>query len=692
MTRTPTPAQRHAELEAKIARWNEAYHGQDNPEVSDAEYDNARLELVMLEKRHPELKQKDGVSSQVGAAPNPAFGKVKHRAPMLSLDNVFNEGEFAQFISRIGRFLGLDETQTDGLKFVAEPKIDGLSISLTYENGTLTVATTRGDGTTGEDVTANVQTISTIPQTLPAPFPELLEIRGEIFMSRAEFLALNKQQEERGEKPFANPRNAAAGSLRQLDASVTARRPLGLFAYGLGYNTGVTITTHLEWLEQLKKWGFTVNPLSQAISHASDVPAYVENLAKERPDLDYDIDGIVFKIDAIDLQTRLGFVGRAPRWAIAWKFPAEQAITRLNDIEIQVGRTGALTPVAHLEPINVGGVIVSRATLHNEDEIRRLDVRPGDLVRIQRAGDVIPQVLGVVDADRPDRAGPFHFPDHCPACHAHAERIGEEAVRRCSGGLTCPAQTVERLIHFVSRKAFDIDGLGERSIRSFYELGLVQRPGDIFRLHEHKERLQKLEGWGPQSVDKLLQAIDDRRTISLPRFIYALGIRRIGERNAQLLARHYQTFSTWHEAMLAAIESDSEERAALSAIMGIGPAIAEEVAAFFAEEHNRDALDDLTPSLTINEETGPVTDDEGSAPLSGQVMVFTGSLTTMSRAEAKAIAERLGAQVTDSVSRRTTLVVLGEKAGSKAKKAHELNIRTLDEAEWRTMAGLPEAG
>ncbi|OOL19910.1 NAD-dependent DNA ligase LigA [Bombella intestini] len=691
MTRTPTPAQRHAELEEKIARWNEAYHGQDNPEVSDAEYDNARLELVMLERRHPELKQKDGVSSQVGATPNPAFGKVKHRAPMLSLDNVFNEDEFAQFISRIGRFLGLDEAQTDGLKFVAEPKIDGLSISLTYENGTLTVATTRGDGTTGEDVTANVRTISTIPQTLPAPFPELLEIRGEIFMSRAEFLALNQQQEKRGEKPFANPRNAAAGSLRQLDASVTARRPLGLFAYGLGYNTGVTVTTHLEWLEQLKKWGFTVNPLSRAISHASDVPAYVESLAKERPDLDYDIDGIVFKIDVIDLQTRLGFVGRAPRWAIAWKFPAEQAITRLNDIEIQVGRTGALTPVAHLEPINVGGVIVSRATLHNEDEIRRLDVRPGDLVRIQRAGDVIPQVLGVVEDERPDRAEPFHFPDHCPVCHAHAERIGEEAVRRCSGGLTCPAQTVERLIHFVSRKAFDIDGLGERSIRSFYELGLVQRPGDIFRLHEHRERLQKLEGWGPQSVDKLLQAIDDRRTISLPRFIYALGIRRIGERNAQLLARHYQTFSTWHGAMLAAIETGSEERAALSAIMGIGPAIAEEVAAFFAEEHNRDALDDLTPSLTINEETGPVTDDEGSAPLSGQIMVFTGSLTTMSRAEAKAIAERLGAQVTDSVSRRTTLVVLGEKAGSKAQKAHELNIRTLNEAEWRTMAGLPEA-
>lgn len=683
-----SPAQRHAELESKIARWNEAYHGQDNPEVSDAIYDQARLELVMLERQHPELKRKDGPSAQIGAAPNPAFGKVTHRAPMLSLDNVFNEEEFAQFISRIGRFLGLNDQTTDSLRFVAEPKIDGLSINLTYEKGQLTAATTRGDGTIGEDVTANINTIASIPKTLPAPYPELIEIRGEIFMSRADFLALNQRQEERKDRPFANPRNAAAGSLRQLDPSITAQRSLGLFAYGMGYSTDLPTTSHTAWLETLKNWGFTVNPLSKSISHASDVPAYVEQLAQQRPDLDYDIDGIVFKIDEIDLQRRLGFVGRAPRWAIAWKFPAEQAITRLLEIEIQVGRTGALTPVAHLEPINVGGVIVSRATLHNEDEIKRLDARPGDLVKIQRAGDVIPQILSVVNAERADRAAPFIFPDHCPACHAHAERVADEAVRRCTGGLTCPAQTVERLIHFVSRKAFDIDGLGDKSIRNFYELNYIRRPGDIFRLHTSKEQLQKLEGWGPQSVEKLLRAIDERRTISLPRFIYALGIRRIGERNAQLLARHYHSFATWRAAMLAAIQPESEERTTLSAIMGIGPAIAEELAAFFSEEHNVDTLDDLTAHLTIPDEENATSDPNAPAPLSGQIMVFTGSLSTMSRPEAKAIAERLGAQVTDSVSRRTTLVVLGEKAGSKAKKAEELGIRTLDESSWREMAGL----
>lgn len=683
-----SPAQRHTELESKIARWNEAYHGQDNPEVSDAIYDQARLELVMLERQHPELKRKDGPSAQIGAAPNPAFGKVTHRAPMLSLDNVFNEEEFAQFISRIGRFLGLNDQTTDSLRFVAEPKIDGLSINLTYEKGQLTAATTRGDGTIGEDVTANINTIASIPKTLPAPYPELIEIRGEIFMSRADFLALNQRQEERKDRPFANPRNAAAGSLRQLDPSITAQRSLGLFAYGMGYSTDLPATSHTAWLETLKNWGFTVNPLSKSISHASDVPAYVEQLAQQRPDLDYDIDGIVFKIDEIDLQKRLGFVGRAPRWAIAWKFPAEQAITRLLEIEIQVGRTGALTPVAHLEPINVGGVIVSRATLHNEDEIKRLDARPGDLVKIQRAGDVIPQILSVVNAERADRATPFIFPDHCPACHAHAERVADEAVRRCTGGLTCPAQTVERLIHFVSRKAFDIDGLGDKSIRNFYELNYIRRPGDIFRLHTSKEQLQKLEGWGPQSVEKLLRAIDERRTISLPRFIYALGIRRIGERNAQLLARHYHSFATWRAAMLAAIQPESEERTTLSAIMGIGPAIAEELAAFFSEEHNVDTLDDLTAHLTIPDEENATSDPNAPAPLSGQIMVFTGSLSTMSRPEAKAIAERLGAQVTDSVSRRTTLVVLGEKAGSKAKKAEELGIRTLDESSWREMAGL----
>lgn len=683
---SPDILHRHAELEAKIMRWDEAYHGHDAPTVSDAEYDSARLELSMLEKRHPELKKEDGASSRVGAAPNPAFGKIQHRAPMLSLDNVFNAEDFGQFVSRIGRFLDLDDQETDALTFVAEPKIDGLSISLTYENGQLVRGTTRGDGLTGEDVTANVRTLNTIPETLGENAPGLIEIRGEIFMSKASFLALNAQKEAHHERPFANPRNAAAGSLRQLDPTITAQRPLGLFAYGMGYSTAPVAQTHTEWLSQLETWGFTVNPLSKRIAHASDIPDYVDTLTRERPDLEYDIDGIVFKLDSLSLQHRLGFVGRAPRWAIAWKFPAEQAITRLHSIEIQVGRTGALTPVAHLEPINVGGVIVSRATLHNDDEIKRLDARPGDLVRVQRAGDVIPQIVDVVDADRPERNAPFSFPSHCPVCGAHIERVRDEAVRRCSGGLTCEAQTVERLIHFVSRNAFDIDGLGDRSIRSFFERGFIKKPGDIFRLHTHESTLVTLEGWGRQSVEKLLRAIDGRRTISFPRFIFALGIRRIGERNARLLARHYETFSAWRHAMSAATHPNSEERQTLSSIMGIGPAIADEVAAFFREPHNIAALDDLAAQLTIAAETPSPETDDSDQTLRGETLVFTGSLNTMSRSEAKAIAERLGAHVTESVSKKTTLVILGEKAGSKARKAADLSIRCIDEKEWRLLA------
>ncbi|MXV35504.1 MULTISPECIES: NAD-dependent DNA ligase LigA [unclassified Saccharibacter] len=678
---------RHAELEKNIARWDEAYHGHDDPDVSDADYDSARLELSMLEKRYPDLKKEGGASSRVGAAPNPAFGKIRHKAPMLSLDNVFNAEDFGQFVTRIGRFLDLDETATDTLTFVAEPKIDGLSISLTYEKGQLVRGTTRGDGVEGEDVTANIRTIKTIPETLKAGAPDLIEIRGEIFMSKASFLALNAQKEAKKERPFANPRNAAAGSLRQLDPAITAQRPLGLFAYGMGYSTEPVAQTHTEWLALLEQWGFTVNPLSKNIAHASDIPAYVDHLARERPDLDYDIDGIVFKINDLSLQQRLGFVGRAPRWAIAWKFPAEQAITRLHEIEIQVGRTGALTPVAHLEPINVGGVVVSRATLHNDDEIKRLDVRPGDLVRIQRAGDVIPQIVAVVDADHTHRSAPFTFPTHCPVCGAHIERVRDEAVRRCSGGLTCKAQTVERLIHFVSRNAFDIDGLGDRSIRSFFDRGFIQKPGDIFRLHNHESAILSMEGWGRQSLGKLLRAIDERRTISFPRFIFALGIRRIGERNARLLARHYEEFSIWRQAMKKATAPDSNARATLSSIMGIGPAIADEVAAFFNEPHNITALDDLAAQLNITAET-PTVEDEAEQKLRGETLVFTGSLSTMSRSEAKAIAERLGAQVTDSVSKKTTLVILGEKAGSKAKKAESLSIRCINEQEWRTLADM----
>ncbi|MDF7675019.1 NAD-dependent DNA ligase LigA [Acetobacteraceae bacterium ESL0709] len=687
-----SPAEHYRELQDRIARWDEAYHGRDEPEVPDSDYDHARLELSRLEKLHPELKHQDNPSEKVGAKPNPAFGKIRHRAPMLSLGNVFDAEEFNQFVSRAGNFLGLTEEEAQNLSFVAEPKIDGLSISLTYEQGKLVRGTTRGDGTEGEDVTENIRTLKALPLTLGQNAPDFIEIRGEVFMEKDRFFELNEEQEKRGEKIFANPRNAAAGSLRQLDPKVTARRHLGLFAYNMGASSAPVAPTHLEFLEQLRQWGFEVNPLSRLLDHARDIPAYVEQLARDRSHLNYDIDGIVFKINDIALQQRLGFVGRAPRWAIAWKFPAEKAITRLEEIEIQVGRTGALTPVAHLEPVNVGGVIVSRATLHNEDEINRLDIRVGDLVRLQRAGDVIPQILEIVPPSegQPEsqRAPKFIFPDHCPVCGAYAERLQGEAVRRCTGGLTCEAQTVERLIHFVSRNAFDIEGLGQRSIRAFYELGFIRQPGDIFRLSQHKEALLKLEGWGPQSVTNLLTAIEEKRTITLSRFIYALGIRMIGERNAALLARHYGSFQNWLTSMRALNDEKRDEYETLSAIMGIGPAIADELAAFFHEPHNETVLNDLAVQLVVEDITSPAAEGAEGRKLAGETLVFTGSLGTMSRPEAKAIAERLGAHVTETVSKKTTLVILGEKAGSKAKKAQELGVRTMNEEEWRELAGL----
>lgn len=680
-----TPARQHAQLAALITRWNTAYYQDDAPAVSDAEYDETRRALVALEEVHPELKAEGSVTDEVGAAPDSAFGKQAHRVPMLSLDNVFTPEEFASFVSKAARFLGLDTKAADALTFVAEPKIDGLSINLTYKGGKLVRGTTRGDGLVGEDVTANLLTIAAIPRELTGSAPDEIEIRGEIFMAKADFLALNETMIAQGQKPFANPRNAAAGSLRQLDPAVTARRPLSLFAYAQGFASERCASTHRAYLDQLQKWGFPVNPLSTPIAHASEIPAYIDDLARQRAALTYDIDGVVFKLDDLDLQSRLGFAGRAPRWAIAWKFPSEQAITRLEKIEIQVGRTGALTPTAHLQPVNVGGVIVSRATLHNEDEIARKDVRPGDLVRVQRAGDVIPQILGPVPEHKP-RGPAYIFPAQCPVCHAQTERPDGEAVRRCTGGLTCEAQVVERLIHFVSRPAFDIDGLGERSIREFHEIGLIDKPGDIFRLHEKADLIRTREGWGELSTRNLLRAIEQRRSISFSRFLFGLGIRRIGERNAQLLARHYQTYEAWFEAMRAASLIGSDERLALGSIMGIGESIVADLLAFFAEPHNLATLSDLRGELTIEAEARP---EEG--PLSGKTIVFTGTLHTMTRPEAKSIAERLGAQVSDSVSKKTGLVVLGEKAGSKAKKAAELGLETCDEAGWRLLAGLPAA-
>ncbi|NHN89383.1 NAD-dependent DNA ligase LigA [Acetobacter conturbans] len=675
-----------ARLSALIARLNHAYHTEDAPEVSDAAFDALRRRNEEIENRFPQMIRMDSPRFQVGAAPEGNFKKHRHLAPMLSLDNVFDQTEFEEFVRRAVRFLGLDDEQTAALTFVAEPKIDGLSISLTYENGRFVRGTTRGDGTEGEDVTANLKTLKNLPLRLKTGAPDLIEIRGEVFLGKQEFLAINATQEAAGGKIFANPRNAAAGSLRQLDPKVTARRPLALFAYAMGFSSQPAAPTHWAYLEQLREWGFTVNPLSTRLSGTAEAEPFFEKMARERAELPYDIDGVVYKIDDLTLQERLGFAGRAPRWATAWKFPAEQAVTRLVSIEVQVGRTGALTPVANLEPVNVGGVIVSRATLHNQDEIERKDIRVGDLVQIQRAGDVIPQVVAVIPEDGRERHAPFAMPSHCPACGASVERIPGEAVTRCTGGLTCPAQVVERLIHFVSRTAFDIDGLGEKSITEFHEIGLVQAPCDIFRLPEHEAEIAKREGWGATSARKLTKAIEAKRTISLPRFIYALGIRRVGENNAKLLARHYGSFTVLRERMEAARIVGSEARQELGEITGIGMAIADEIVGFFAEPHNQATLDDLLSYLTIEDEIV-----EAGGRLSGKVIVFTGSLTTMTRPEAKATAERLGAKVTDSVSKKTDLVVLGAEAGSKARKAQELGIDTVDEAGWRELAELPPA-
>ncbi len=671
-----------ATLAAEIARHDQAYHEHDAPLISDADYDALRQRNAAIEAEFPHLVRPDSPSHRVGAMPSAGFAKVRHRVPMLSLDNAFAPADFTEFCARIRRFLHLPEDAR--LAFVAEPKIDGLSINLLYENGALVRGATRGDGTEGEDVTANLRTVRTVPARLHGPFPALIEIRGEVFMTKADFLALNAAQAAARQKLFANPRNAAAGSLRQLDPAITATRPLSLFAYALGDVQGSIPGTHSAYLEQLRAWGFQVNPLSRLLAGEAEAAAFQEETALARAGLGYDIDGVVYKLDDLALQRRLGFIGRAPRWAIAWKFPAEQAVTVLEDIRIQVGRTGALTPVAWLAPVNVGGVLVTRATLHNEDEIARKDVRVGDTVVLQRAGDVIPQIVGVMPDHRPDGAAPFVPPETCPACGSLAARAAGEVVRRCTGGLVCPAQTVERLIHFVSRGAFDIEGLGEKTIQEFHGLGWLHGPADIFRLEQHRAELLTREGWKEKSVSNLMQSIEGRRTVPLDRFIYALGIRRVGETNAKLLARHYASYAAWRAQMLAATTVGSDERSALGSILGVGKALADELAAFFVEPRNLTALDELAALLTI-QDAKPAAGADGA--LSGKNLVFTGTLETMSRPEAKARAEALGARVTDSVSKRTDLLILGADAGSKARKAAELGVPTATEAEWREMAG-----
>ncbi len=687
-----------AELARDIARHDRLYHSKDQPEITDAEYDALVARNRALEARFPHLIRSDSPSRRVGAPVAEGFAKSHHGEPMLSLDNVFSPEEFSDFCKRIRRFLGLAETEA--LAFVGEPKIDGLSINLLYENGAFIKGATRGDGAEGEDVTANLLTIPSLPRHLNPPFPASIEIRGEVFMEKANFLSFRATQEEAAEAREArrtageklgevvvipaNPRNAAAGSLRQLDARITATRPLKLLAYAIGAASEAPAETHHDFLDELRRWGFAVNPLSQRLESEDAAENFQAEIGVGRAALAYDIDGVVYKLDRIDWQRRLGFVGRAPRWAVAWKFPAEQAVTKLLDIEIQVGRTGALTPRAVMEPVNVGGVVVRHATLHNEDEIARKDIRIGDTVMLQRAGDVIPQILGVVLEKRLADSEPYAFPLNCPACGSHAIRDGEDVVRRCTGGLTCPAQTTERLRHFVFRRAMDIEGLGEENIQFLFDAGLIKSPADIFRLHQKRETLAGFEGWGERKISKLLEAIEARRSVALERFIFALGIRRIGEQNAKLLARHYHSLEAWRAGMIAAHIIGSEAREELGSIQGIGPTIAEELVEFFAEPRNLAALDDLAA------EVSPLPVEETSAadsPFAAKTMVFTGTLEKMTRDEAEALAERLGAKVTKSVSKKTDFVVVGADAGSKAAKAAELGVKVLTEAEWLELAG-----
>ncbi len=674
-----------ARLAALLQRHDRAYHEQDAPEVTDAEYDAIRAENNAIEAAFPSLIRPDSPSMRVGGAPAGGFAQLRHRMPMLSLDNAFDAEEFIEFAERAARFLGRKDVD---FAMVAEPKIDGLSVSLTYHDGQLLHAATRGDGTTGEDVTANIRTVAGIPHMLTKPFPARIEVRGEVFIAKADFLTLNVAQEEAGQRPFANPRNAAAGSLRQLDFRITRSRPLRMFAYAMGEASAPVASTHWGYLGQLKAWKFSVNPLSTQLQGPAEADAFQERMGLERSGLGYDIDGVVYKIDDLGLQSRLGFVGRAPRWAIAWKFPAQQATTVLEDILIQVGRTGALTPVAVLTAVGVGGVLVTRATLHNEDEITRKDIRIGDTVVVQRAGDVIPQIVSVKVELRPDNARVFVPPERCPVCGSHAVRLPGEVVRRCTGGLICPAQTEERLIHLASRGAFDIEGLGEKTVRELVTDGLLKTLADIFRLPDKEMALAVREHWGPISARNLVHAIEQRRDIPFERFILGLGIRRIGEVNAKLLARHYTSFANWRSQMLAAVAIGSDARSDLGAILRIGPTIANELAEFFAEPRNVASMDALAAELRIAD---AVVDTAVNSALSGKTVVFTGSLETLARPEAKALAERLGAKVTDAVTRKTDLVVIGADPGSKARKAAELGIRVITEAEFRALAATSPA-
>ena len=699
-----TPKQAKAEyarLQTEISAHDKRYYQQDRPSITDAEYDDLRKRYNAIEERFPDLRTLESLSLKVGAAPSGRFKKVRHAIPMLSLDNAFAEQDVADFVGRIRRFLKLGEDQK--ISFSAEPKIDGLSMSLRYEDGELVTAATRGDGAEGEDVTANVRTLHDVPHKLKGRnLPSVCEVRGEVYMTKAAFLKLNERQKEAGETIFANPRNSAAGSLRQKDPAVTASRPLGFFAYAWGEMSAMPADSQSGMIKWFEHCGFKTNPLTKTCHSVDELLAFHHKIETQRSHLDYDIDGVVYKVDRLDWQERLGFVSRTPRWAIAHKFPAERATTVLKDIEIQVGRTGALTPVGKLEPIGVGGVIVQNVTLHNEDYIKGIggkgealregrDIRIGDTVIIQRAGDVIPQVVDVVIDKRPKGTKEYHFPKKCP-CPLHTDIVreetatGEEGSRaRCTGEFACPFQKIQHLMLFVSRRAFDIEGFGEKQIEYFFEQGWVKEPADIFTLQARNRtlKLEDIEGYGETSVRNLFDAINERREIGLDRFIYALGIRHVGETTALALARGYGSWEAFHDACLKVAKGDEQAIAEMDDLDQIGDTVIQAVAAYFGESHNRGIVERLTKQVNIRDAEKPKKD----SPIAGKTVVFTGSLEKFTRDEAKATAERLGAKAAGSVSKKTDYVVAGPGAGSKLAEAQKLGVAVLTEDEWLALVG-----
>lgn len=682
-----SPEKRIAFLSQEIRAADALYYQDDNPVLTDAEYDALRKELIALEEEHPHLIRKDSPTQSVGTKPSGKFGKIKHTVPMLSLDNAFSDEDVSDFVTRVKRFLSLPETAE--LAFTAEPKIDGLSAALRYEHGRLVSGATRGDGQVGEDVTANLSTLDTVPKQLSGvDWPDIVEIRGEVYIDHADFDTMNAAQLAAGKSEYKNPRNAAAGSLRQIDPSVTASRPLKFFAYTWGEVSEPFAQTQMEAVAKMAEWGFSVNPQMRRHDGPKSMVAHYTDILTARAGLGYDIDGVVYKVDELALQDRLGFVSRAPRWAIAHKFPAEKAITTIHAIDIQVGRTGSLTPVARLQPITVGGVVVSNATLHNADEIERLGVKVGDSVEIQRAGDVIPQVLRVVEAAAGEA---FQFPTTCPVCDAPVsadidEKTGrQDVVRRCTNGLSCPAQAVQSLVHFVSRQVFDIDGLGERQIKAFFDKGLIKEPADIFTLRTRNDeiKLESWEGFGETSALKLFDAIDARRDIPFDRVLYGLCIRHVGRTNSRLIAQHFISWETFRAAVPELQNPVSDPYMGLIGIDGMGQAALGALAGFFASDSNVQIVDNLTAQLNIQNAEAPTSD----SPVAGKIVVFTGKLERFSRDEAKARAQSLGAKVSGSVSKKTDYLVAGPGAGSKLKKAEAAGVKVLTEDEWLALIG-----